>query len=78
MFQSLLTVARYLILLLHCENWTYALKNLKKSFVYLKNIGTLEQVNKINDLSIPKLEQKVEQVKNRVKEVKFRFTNLFF
>ena len=71
-------MARYLILLLHCENWTYALKNLKKSFVYLKKVRTLEQVFKINDLSIPKLEQKLEQVKNKVKEVKFRFTNLFF
>ena len=71
-------MARYLILLLHCENWTYTLKNLKKSFVYLKKVRTLEQVFKINDLGIPKLEQKLEQVKNKVKEVKFRFTNLFF
>ena len=66
MFQSLLTVARYLILLLHCENWTYALKNLKKSFVYLKKVRTLEQVFKINDLGFAKLEQKLEQVKNKL------------
>ena len=36
--------------------------SLKKTALYLKNIGTLEQTFKINDLSNPKLEQKLEQL----------------